>query len=156
MSGSDGLEALEPFLGELIASAEPGQRRKLIDKLMRAVRRANTERIDKNVEPDESAMVPRRARKVRKGELPRGKMFKNIGKANSLRIRKQPNEGSLYFPNPLSSYIAATHQYGNVAPVGKDRSGKVIRTKYDARRLLGFGKERDELVDEVLKHFGGT
>jgi len=147
------LEAIEPFLGQLIEAAEPGQRRKLIDKLMRAVRRANAERIGANVDPDGAAMVPRKPRETRRGR--RTKMFKHIGKTRSLKIKVTPEGGELQFANPLVEATAATHHYGLEGYVGKTRRGKVIRTKYEARRLLGFGKEQDELVDEVLKHFGG-
>ena len=83
MSADNSLDALEPFLGELIAAAETAQRRKLIDKLMRAVRRANAERIGANVDPDGGAMVPRKLREV-EGRGRRKKMFRNIGKTRSL------------------------------------------------------------------------
>ena len=154
MNSGDGLEALEPFLGELIAAAAPGQRRKLIDKLMRAVRRANAARIGANVDPDGGAMTPRKPREQhRRGR--KTKMFKSIGKTRSLKLKVTPDEGELRFANPLIETTAAVHHYGQEGYVGKTRRGNVVRTKYEARRLLGFGKERDELVDEVLKHFGG-
>lgn len=141
------LEAIEPFIGEVLQSVEPGQRRKLMDKLMRAVRRANAQRIAANVEPDGAKMAPR---KKRKGK--RGKMFRRIGKQSSLRIRVSPDEGELRFANPLVEETAATHHFGLTGFVGRTRTGRVIRTKYDARRIIGFGKEQDELLDEVLRH----
>ena len=147
----DSLEAIEPFLGELIQQAAPGQRRKLMDKLMRFARRANAGRISANQEPDGAAMAPRKRRP--KGK--RKKMFKNIGKQRSLKIRVSPDQGELSFANPLIADTAGVHHFGRVGYVGKTRDGKVIRTKYDARRLLGFGRERDEFVEEVLKHVGG-
>lgn len=152
MSTENPLEAIEPFLGQLFEAAEPGQRRKLVDKLMRAVRRANAERIGANVDPDGKAMVPRKPRETRRGR--RTKMFKHIGKARSLKIKVTPESGELQFVNPLVEATAATHHYGLEGYVGKTRRGTVIRTKYDARRLLGFGKEQEGLMDEVLKHFG--
>ncbi|XAI96265.1 hypothetical protein [Microcystis phage Mae-JY29] len=154
MSGGDGLEALEPFLGELIAAAAPGQRRKLIDKLMRAVRRANAARIGANVDPDGGAMVPRKPREA-EGRGRRKKMFRNIGKTRSLKVKVSADQGELAFGKGSVEATAAVHHYGLEGFVGKTKGGRVIRTKYEARRLLGFGKERDELVDEVLKHFGG-
>ena len=66
------------------------------------------------------------------------------------------DQGELAFGKGSVEATAAVHHYGQEGYVGKTRRGKVIRTKYEARRLLGFGKERDELVDEVLKHFGGN
>lgn len=151
MATGDSLDAIEPFLGELIEAAAPGQRRKLIDKLMRFARRANAARIAANQEPEGGAMTPRKKRP----RGPRGKMFKNIGKARSLKVRVTPDEGELSFTNPLVAGTAAVHHFGEVGFVGKTRAGKVIRTKYDARRLLGHGPEADLYLDEVLKHFGG-
>ena len=154
MSSGESLEEIERFISQLLQAAAPGQRRKLIDKLMRAVRRANAARIGANVEPDGGAMVPRKPRlKHKRGR--KTKMFKNIGKTRSLKIKVTPEGGELRFANPLVETTAAVHHFGEEGYVGKTRRGKVIRTKYEARRLLGFGKERDELVDEVLKHFGG-
>lgn len=141
------LEAIEPFFGELLQAIEPRGRRKLIDKLMRAARRANAQRIAANVEPDGAKMTPR---KKRKGK--RGKMFRRLGKQSSLRIRTSPDEGELRFANPLIESTAAAHHYGQEDFVGRTRDGRVIRTKYDARRVLGFGKEQDDLLDEVLQH----
>lgn len=145
---ADNLDAIEPFLGELIQQLEPRSRRKSMDKLMRLARRANARRITRNVEPGGGVMVKR---KPRKGK--RGKMFRNIGKARNLRIRLSPDEGELHFANPLIEHTAAVHHYGETGFVGKTRDGKVIRTKFDARRLLGFGPEQDELPDELLKQF---
>ncbi|OJW73018.1 MAG: phage virion morphogenesis protein [Sphingomonadales bacterium 63-6] len=150
MAGEEGLEAIEPFIGEVLQAIEPGQRRKLIDKLMRAARRANAQRITANVEPDGTKMTPR---KKRKGK--RGKMFRRIGKQSSLKIRISPDEGELRFANPLIESTAAAHQYGLTDFVGRTRDGRMIRTKYEARRILGFGKEQDELLDEVLRQLGG-
>ena len=84
-----------------------------------------------------------------------GQVFKNIGKQRSLKIRVSADEGELAFANPLIADTASVHHFGRVGYVGKTRGGKVIRTKYDARRLLGFGREQDEFVEEVLRHMGG-
>ena len=151
MSTGDSLSAIEPFLGELIEATAPGQRRKLIERLMRFARRANAERIAANKEPDGGAMAPRKRRPKPK----RGKMFKNIGKQGSLKIRVSPDEGELSFANPLIERTAAEHHFGLVGFVGKSRRGRVIRTRYHARRLLGIGPEQDYYLDEVLKHFDG-
>lgn len=145
---ADGLEAIEPFIGELLERVQPALRRKALDRMMRLLRRANAARIAANVEPDGGAMAPRkkRPRPVRR------KMFRNIGKTQSLRIRVQPDEAELHFANPLIEDTAAVHHFGQTGYVGKTRAGRVIRTKYEARRLLGFGPEQDELVEELLKH----
>lgn len=150
MASAPGLEAIEPFLGEIMQSVAPGQRKRLADKLMRLSRRANTKRIASNVTPEGGAMP---ARKKRKGK--KGKMFKRIGKASSLKIRTTADMGELRFANPLVESTAATHHLGLEGFVGKTRTGRVIRTKYQARALLGFGPEQEEFLDEVLAHLAG-
>lgn len=146
-----GLEAIEPFLGEVLETVAPAQRKRLIDKLMRLARRANARRIATNVTPDGGAMAPRKKRP--KGK--RGKMFKRIGKDASLKIRATPDMGELTFAKPLIESTAATHHFGLEGFVGRTRNGRVIRTKYQARALLGFGAEREEYLDEVLRHLTG-
>lgn len=147
MERSGDLEAIEPFLNEVLATVAPAKRRRLMDKLMRAVRRAQATRIGANVEPEGGKMAPRKPR-----EGKRGKMFRRIGKQSSLKIRLTPDEGELQFANRLVEQTAAEHHFGLTGFVGKTRKGRTIRTRYAARRLLGFGKESDELLDEVVKH----
>ncbi|MXO64846.1 phage virion morphogenesis protein [Altericroceibacterium endophyticum] len=149
MEKGDSLEQIEPFLDTLFDAVELRSRRKLQDKLMRFARRANAQRIRQNVEPDRSRMAPRKKHRKR-----RGKMFRNIGKASNLRIRTAPDKGELYFSSG-TAHTAAVHHFGQVGYVGKAGDGSIIRTKYEARRLLGFGKEQDELLDEVLRHLSG-
>lgn len=151
MSTGDSLTAIEPFLGDVIDAAAPGQRLKLIERLMRFARRANAERIAANKEPDGGAMAPRKRRPKPK----RGKMFKNIGKQGALKIRVSPDEGELAFADGGVARTAAEHHFGLVGFVGKSRRGRVVRTRYHARRLLGIGPEQDRYLDEVLKHFEG-
>lgn len=145
---ADGLEAIEPWLGEVMQSIEPGKRKTLADKLLRLLRRANARRIATNTQPDGSAMVPRKKRE--KGK--RGKMFKRIGRASSLKTRVTAEGGELRFVNPLVERTAAEHHFGLEGFVGRSRKGRIIRTKYQARELLGFGSEADDFADEVLQH----
>lgn len=145
----DSLEAIEPFIGELLQQAQPRERKRLMDKLMRMVRRAQVQRHRANVEPEGGAMAPRKPRKDKKG-----KMFRRIGRTSSLKIRSTPDQGELTFVNALVEQTAAVHHFGLEGFVGKTRDGRVIRTKYQARRLLGFGDEKRDLIDEVLKHMG--
>lgn len=151
MADGNSLDAIEPFLGEIMDAVEPGQRKRLADKLMRLARRANAQRMAANITPAGAAMAPRKQRL--KGR--RGKMFKRIGKPSSLKIRTTADEGELRFANPLVESTAATHHYGLEGFVGRTRAGRVIRTKYQARELLGFGREQDQFLDEVLRHLEG-
>jgi phage virion morphogenesis protein len=145
------LEAIEPFLHELMEGLAPAKRRRLIDKLMRLARRANAKRIRANTTPEGRRMAPRKKRPNDQ----RRKMFTRISRQDSLRIRATPDQGELRFANPLIQDTAATHHYGLVGFVGRTRDRRVIRTKYQARELLGFGAEQAELLDEALKHLTG-
>jgi phage virion morphogenesis protein len=146
-TGAD-LDAIEPFLHELMDGLQPGPRKRLVEKILRLARRANAQRIAANIGPDGTAMAPRKH--VRPGQ--RKKMFKRIGKQNSLRIRATPDEGELRFVNGLVEETAAVHHFGLEGFVGRTRQGRAIRTKYQARTLLGFGREQQEFLDEALKH----
>jgi phage virion morphogenesis protein len=151
MASGDDFDAIEPFLRPLMDQVEPRQRKRLIEKLMRLARRANAKRMTANVQPDGSAMAPRKPRDTTKRGR-KAKMFKRIGKAASLKVRATPDEGELRFVNPLVEHTAAEHHFGLEGFVGKTRKGRVIRTKYQARQLLGFGEEKDEFLDEALRH----
>jgi phage virion morphogenesis protein len=154
-SGGDSLAAIEPFLGELIEAVKPAQRKRLVERIMRVARRANAQRIAANKLPDGGAMPTRKKREGRSATKKRGKMFKRIGKASSLKTRASADEGELRFVNPLVEATAAVHHYGQQGFVGRTRRGKVVRTKYQVRTLLGFGREQEEFLDEALKHFDG-
>lgn len=152
---ADDLTAIEPFFGTLIASLKPAQRRKLALKMGRHLRRENAARIARNVQPDGSAMEPRKRRTARKaGRVKnKGKMFPKIRKAQALRINARPDGVEVGFNNPLIAKTAAAHQYGEVDFVGRKPDGSVIRTRYPARILLGFGDaDMDALMELALDH----
>lgn len=145
-------ENLSVGLRPVFDGVQPRSRKKLADRLMRFARRANADRSRRNVEPDGGTMAKRLPRKGPKTGA-RGKMFRNIGKIRSLKIKVTPDHGELYFHGGAGR-TAETHHFGEEGFVGKTREGKIIRTKYDARRLLGFGKEQNEYLDQVLEHLG--
>lgn len=156
MATGNSLDAIEPFLAELIAAVQPTQRRKLITRIMRIARKANAQRIAANITPEGTPMAARKKRDPgKKGLAKKGKMFKRIGKQNSLKIRTTPDTGELRFVNALVENTAAVHHYGLEGFVGRTRKGKVIRTKYQARELLGFGREQEDFLDAALKHLDG-
>lgn len=150
--------ALERFLGALVQRLAPAARRKLALALGRHLRKVNAARIARNVQPDGSAMEPRKHRAdAAKGRV-RGKarMFRKIGKARSLRIKASPAGVEVGFNNPLIASTAAVHHFGDVGYVGKTRAGRTIRTRYAERRLLGFGPgDAEALQDLAIDHLAG-
>ena len=151
---SDDLHAIEGWLGGMLASLKPGERKRFAIKVMRLVRRENVGRISRNEEPDGGSMAPRKSRLDRSGKVERrGKMFRKIRLLKNLKIKASPDGGELHFVNPLIEKTAAIHHFGEEGRVGKTRDGRTIRTRYAARRLLGFGnKERDAILDLAVDH----
>lgn len=149
---AEDLAELEPFLAAYLNRLGPGQRRRVMRKTMEALRKANATRIAANVQPDGSAMEPRKPRKRLtggKGRVRRAKrMFPKIKLARSMKIRVSAEEGQLGFEGAIG-HTAAAHHYGREDFVGRSPSGKAIRTKYPRRRLLGFGPEDVALITDA-------
>jgi len=100
--------------------------------------------------PDE--MEPRKPRprmKDAKGKIRRtGKMFPRIRLAKAMRIRANTDEVELTFAGGIDR-TARAHQFGMTDVVGKTATGKVVKTRYPARRLLGIGPEDLDLIMET-------
>ena len=158
MPEEQGLEALEPWLGGIMARLAPGQQMMLARRVGRLLRMANAARVMANVEPDGTPMQPRKtktghARKGQKGirgKTPirqrggKGAMFRRIELARNMVVIPGPGEVVLTF-KPRVAETAAVHHFGEVAPVDP-RIPNSIRTRYPARRLLGFGAGDSEAI----------
>lgn len=156
---ADDLAELEPFLAAYLNRLGPAQRRRVARKVGEALRRENARRIAANVQPDGSAMEPRKKRprmKDARGRIRRtAKMFPKIRLARSMKIRASADEVSVGFEGTIG-HTARAHQFGLVDFVGKTRDGRTIRTRYPERRLLGFGPEDIEAItDAALKMLEG-
>lgn len=150
---SDNLDALEPWLGGLLAKTEPRQRMALARAVGQIMRRTNAARVMANVEPDGSPMAPRNPKKPRKNGKTRkgkaGRMFKRIELARNMQVQPSADEVSLSFKSRVAQ-TAKEHHFGLEGPVDR-RIRNSIRARYKARRLLGFGPgDRDALLGEVM------
>ncbi|QOV92616.1 phage virion morphogenesis protein [Novosphingobium sp. ES2-1] len=147
------LAELEPFLAAYLNRLGPGQRRRAMRKAMEALRRENARRIAANIQPDGSAMEPRKPRKrlaSGKGRVRRAKkMFPRIKLARSMNLRAGEDEGSLGFEG-MVGHTAAAHHFGKKDFVGRARNGKTVRTRYPRRRLLGFAGEDIAMLGDVV------
>lgn len=151
---TDDLAELEPYLAALLARLGPAQRRRVARKMGEALRRQNARRIAANVQPDGAPMEPRKKRKRMmdgKGRIKRtGKMFPKIKLARAMKIRASADEVSVGFEGG-TGHTARAHQFGLTDFVGRTNSGKVVRTKYPERPLLGFGPDDlDAITDTAL------
>ncbi len=146
---ADDLAELEPFLAAYLNRLGPAQRRRVARKVGEALRRVNARRIAANVQPDGSGMEPRKPRKRMKdakGRIKRSaRMFPKIKLAKSLKIRATPDDVSIGFAGMIG-HTAAAHHFGLEDFVGRDANGRAIKTKYPARRLLGFGAEDVDII----------
>jgi len=153
---ADDLEALEPWLGDILDSLSPGPKRRLSLKIGQAIRRTNSARIAKNEEPDGRAMTPRKPRQRRStksGRLKRkAKMFRKLRLVRNMRLRANPDGVELSFKGGAAR-VAAEHHYGEEAFVGRTRDGRTIKTRMEQRRLLGFSRDdQDAIIDALAKH----
>lgn len=149
----DNLDALEPWLGGLLAKTQPRQRMALARTVGQIMRRTNAARVMANVEPDGTPMAERKPKKPRKGQKERkgkaGRMFKRIELARNMQIEPSADEVSLSFKGRVAK-TARIHHFGEEAPVDP-KIPNSIRVRYKARRLIGFGPgDRDALLGQVM------
>lgn len=149
---NDDLTRLEEWIGGLASNLSPAQRTRLAAAIGRALRRENARRIAANVDPEGGAMAPRKPRLDRRtGQIrSRGKMFPRIRLATALRVNPGPDGVEVGFNNPAIAEVAAVHHFGDVGYVGKTPGGRVIRTRYEARRLLGFAPSDIEGIEDLV------
>lgn len=149
---ADDLILFEQWFGQILAGLAPAQRRRAALKLGQALRRSNTARIAANVEPDGGPMERRKPRLDRRGRLRKrggGRMFRKLRLAGHLRIDADQDGVELAFRNRAGERVAAEHHFGGMGVVGRLRDGRVIRTRYPARALLGFSDDDRRLALDI-------
>ena len=152
---SEDLEAVEDWVGGLIANLEPPARRQLARAVSIDLRRESSERIAAQKNPDGSSFAPRKAQPLRakRGRIKRraAGMFAKLRRPAFLRADATENEAAVGFPNALISRIARVHQEGLRDKVSR-KPGAPTAT-YPARVLLGFNDQtRQRILDTVMKH----
>lgn len=146
---ADDLQRLEEWFGRIMAGLSPAERRRAATKLGTALRKSNLARIAANRQEDGSAMEPRKPRRGKKGRL-RGKMYQGLRNRKHWRIDADGNGVEVTPVNAVIDRISSVSQFGEVAPVGRTRDGRVIRTKYAERRLLGFSEADKQLTLDIV------
>ncbi len=146
-------DALEPWLGGLLAKTEPRQRMALARRVGQIMRNFNSARVLANVEPDGTPMAernpkkPRNSGKARKAKQKR--MFRRIELARNMQVTPSADEVSLSFKGRIAK-TAEVHHFGLEDAVDR-RIRNSIRVRYKARRLLGFGPgDRGAMLTEVM------
>lgn len=147
---SDALAALDDWFGRVLQGLSPAKRRQAARKLGQALRRANLARIQQNIEPDGTAMEPRKPRFDRRGRLRRkagGKMFRKLRYARYWGIKARADGVEIEAKG--GAHLAVVHHFGQRGYVGRAPDGEKIYTRYPRRRLLGFGQSDEDLVMDV-------
>ncbi|WP_164852764.1 phage virion morphogenesis protein [Novosphingobium umbonatum] len=146
------LARLEEWFGHILHGLSPAERRRAALKLGQALRRSNLKRITANVQPDGTAMEPKKERKDKHGKviLPAGsKMFRGLRFAKAWRIDAAQDGVELRPASNIGAYIGAVSQYGLTSTVGHLRGRGKIRAKYPERHLLGFSDEDRDLALQI-------
>jgi phage virion morphogenesis protein len=150
-SDDNALAALEEWLGQVMTGLSPAKRKRVLMKVGQSLRRSNLARIQANVEPDGSAMVQRKSRLDRRGKVRSGtggKMFRKLRFARRWAIKATPN--SVELMPKSNSLIPAIHHFGRKGFVGRGPDGRKIFTRYPERRLLGFAREDEEQIIDIV------
>lgn len=149
---SDALVALDNFLGDVLEGLSPGKRRAASRKIGIALRRSNTRRIARNVEPDGAKMQKRRARLDQRGNVRKkagGKMFRKLRYARNFKIKSSADSVELTLG--AAANVAKVHHFGLRGYVGRAPDGSKVYHRYDERRVLGFDdQDREDIADAAL------
>nr|WP_314469828.1 phage virion morphogenesis protein [uncultured Sphingomonas sp.] len=142
---------INKLAGALLASVSSGAKRQLLGRMARAIRKSQSDRIGRQLQPDGTRFAPRKAasgRKRRKGQLREKMMFRRLRLAKFLKAGATPGEAWVGFAGRAAS-IASVHQHGLAD--SPTRGAKKVR--YTQRVLLGLTDgEQDRAVDLLLEH----
>ncbi|NBC35550.1 phage virion morphogenesis protein [Novosphingobium sp. FSY-8] len=139
----DDLARLEEWFGQILRGLSPAERRRATLKLGQALRKSNLARIRDNVQPDGSAMEPKKARLDKRGRLrvaAGGKMFQGLRYAKHWRIDAAEDGVEILPIGKVATHTASIHHFGETVTVGRLRNGGRIRAKLPERRMLGFSE----------------
>ena len=147
------LEHFAEYFEAMLADITPARRKAVARKIGQQLRRSNLSRIAANLEPDGGAMEPRKPRSDRRGRIRDNagkKMFRKLRYARNFDIKAR-SDGVEVRPKNGAAHIARIHHFGLPGYVGRAKDGEKIRTRYEARRLLGFGDgDVEAIADELL------
>jgi phage virion morphogenesis protein len=152
---ADDFRRLDPWIQQIAARFDERSRLKMGRQMAQALRKLNAKRIAANVQPDGTAMEPRKQRanvvrdKVRKS----GKMFQRMKLAKNMPISVHPDQIEITFDSKLAQ-TAAVHHYGLRDRIGRFRGAPSIR--YPRRELLGIGPDDEaEIIDIIMASIEG-
>ncbi|MBB5469170.1 phage virion morphogenesis protein [Paraburkholderia sp. CI2] len=144
---------IEAWAGELLSKLAAPNRRALLLKIARELRKRQSARIAAQKNPDGSAYDPRKRKRGRRkagarasvGRIKRQAMFAKLRTAKWLKVEVTDGGLAVGFEGRVAQ-IAAVHQEGQRAPV--DPHGPTYR--YPRRVLLGFTDADHSFIRDML------
>jgi len=132
-------------LEALYNALEAPGRRRLMRGIVQAVRREQSQRIARQVDPEGQRFAPRAAAQQRKDQA-KGPMFRRLRLIKHMVAQADESEGLVGFKS-RSERIARVHQHGEMdAP----RPGwRPVR--YPVRQLLGVSDKTERIVWDALE-----
>lgn len=144
---TDNFNLLAPWASAIAERFGAGNMRRIARKIGLALRGINAARIAANVEPDGSAMEPRKPRPLRDRKKDRirrkGRMFPRIRLARNMIVEADAEQVELSFTGKVAK-TAEVHHFGLRDRVARFRGAPQYR--YPARELLGFGAADDDII----------
>ncbi|WP_018250783.1 phage virion morphogenesis protein [Sphingomonas melonis] len=141
------LVEIDQLARALLRQIDPGHRRQVLRGIASKVRKSQSDRIARQIQPDGSAFAPRKTKaQARKGRLRAKMMFRRLRLAKYLRSGTEGGEAWVGFSGRAAA-IATVHQEGlDDAP---EKGGKKVR--YPRRVLLGLtDAEQSMILDDLL------
>jgi phage virion morphogenesis protein len=133
------------ILEALYNALQPGGRRQLMRGIVQAVRREQTQRIARQVDPAGDRFAPRAPAQKRKDQA-RGPMFRRLRLIKHTVTQVTESEGLVGFKS-RAERIARVHQEG-----GMDAPRPGWRpVRYPVRQLLGVSDDTERIVWEALE-----
>lgn len=145
------LTALQERLAGLIASLSPAARRKMAAEIAKKLRTSQQQRIKRQQAPDGTPYAARKRQPVRskKGRIKR-EMFARLRTNRFMKSKGSDSAAVVEFTGKVQR-MARVHQYGL-----KDQPNRNSRdVQYDARPLLGFTRDDEQMIEDVIiRHLG--
>ncbi|MEP9872480.1 phage virion morphogenesis protein [Klebsiella sp. CB_Kp203] len=145
------LTALQERLAGLIASLSPAARRQMAADIAKKLRASQQQRIKRQQAPDGTPYAARKRQPVRskKGRIKR-EMFAKLRTNRFMKAKGSDSAAVVEFIGKVQR-MTRVHHYGL-----KDRPNPHSRdVQYEARTLLGFTRDDEQMIEDVIiSHLG--
>lgn len=140
------LTVLQERLAGLIASLSPAARRRMAAEIAKKLRASQQQRIKRQQAPDGTPYAARKRQPVRskKGRIKR-EMFAKLRTSRFMKAKGSDSAAVVEFTGKVQR-MARVHQYGL-----KDRPNRHSQeVQYPARPLLGFSRDDEQMIEDII------